>query len=132
MKLLIKMMSVFIAIYAVGAMFRSVRISWPFAFISTAIISLLGVTADRIVMPKLSRPTAAITDALFMGLTLFGVDRLSRGGRRNGKPKPQENNVSLPYLGTVSAVLGGVESLYHEWLYKRDRYESHEEGGYIQ
>jgi hypothetical protein len=125
MKLLIKMMAVFVTIYAVGSMFRSVRIAWPFAFISTALISLLGGAADRIVLPKLSRTTAVITDILFMALTLFGAGRLmgGRGGKTN-----TDQQMTLPYISTVSAVLGGIESIYHEWLYKRDRYE-HPEGG---
>lgn len=116
MKLLIKIMVIFSTLYAVAALVRSTRIQWPFAFASTGLISLLGTIGDRLFLPKMGRVTAALLDTLLIALSLFGTGKFNNDNRR-------ERKISLPYIGIVSGLLGGFESLFHEWLYDRERYE---------
>jgi len=117
-KLLVKMMVVFTTLYAVAALMRQGRISWPFAFIGTALTTLLGSAGDRILMPKMKRTTAVLTDIPLIAGSL-ATARLLAGNKREG--------VDLPYLGVVSGVLGGFEALYHEWVHDRGRYHRLEE-----
>ncbi|ARU63562.1 hypothetical protein CBW65_23030 [Tumebacillus avium] len=121
MKLLVKLMVVFATIYAVAGMMRSVRVNPAFTFLSAAAIGLLGYAGDRMLLPKMGRATAILTDALLYGLTLFGASKAVAG---------QNSSVTLPYIGLVSAALGGFEGLFHEWVYDR---EAHEEpkGGMV-
>lgn len=113
LKLLIKLLAVFSVVYAVSALMSRARVKPPFAFLSTALISLLGTVGDRVLMPKMNRTTAAATDSLLIAASLLGANKLSGGGSR----------VPWPYIGAVSTILGGFEALYHEWIYNRGRYQ---------
>lgn len=120
MKLLIKMMVVFSTLYAVAGLMRSGRVQWPFAFLGTALVSFLGTAGDRILMPKMSRGMSVVTDMLLIAMSLCGARKITRaeGDLRSW----------WPYIGVVSAVLGGFECLYHEWVFDRDDYQELAEG----
>jgi len=122
MKLLVKLMVIFSTLYAVGALLRNGRISWPFAFVGTAVTGLLGIAGDRILMPKMKRWTAVWTDVLLIMGSLFAAKWMVREGQ----------GVDLPYIGTAAAVLGGFESVFHEWVYNREAYQelADSEGGH--
>jgi hypothetical protein len=128
MKLLVKIMVIFATLYAVAAMMRRVCLQWPFAFLATALLGLLGTAGDRIFMPKMNRITAALLDALMIAGTLFGTNALGDliAPRRRSKDRTR---LSLPYVGVVSGLLGGFESLYHEWVHHREPYQKAAEGG---
>ena len=113
MKLLIKMLTVFSVLYAVSALMSRARVKPPLAFLSTALISLLGTVGDRVLMPKMGRATAAATDGLLIAASLLGANALGGRGSR----------VPWPYIGAVSTILSGFEALYHEWIYNRSRYQ---------
>jgi hypothetical protein len=109
-KLLVKMMVVFATLYAVASLLRRGRIGWPFAFFGTALITVLGTFGDRILMPKMSRLNAVLTDIPLIGLCLVAAQKLT--GDDKGR-------IDWPYVGIVSSVLGGFEGLYHEWVHDR-------------
>ncbi|PWK05108.1 DUF2512 family protein [Tumebacillus permanentifrigoris] len=115
MKLLVKMLVVFSTLYAVGALMRRNRVGWPFAFVGTAVVSLLGTAGDRMLMPKMTRLTAVLTDLLLIAGSLFSARKMVPGDRSTA--------ISLPYIGIVTAVLGAFESLYHEWVFPRKKYQ---------
>ena len=123
MRLLVKMMVVFATLYAVAGVMRSGRVQWPFAFLGTALVSLLGTVGDRILMPKMSRGMAVFTDMLLIALSLCGARKFTRaeGDLRSW----------WPYIGIVSAVLGGFEGVYHEWVFNREAYEEEAERGLV-
>ncbi|TCP54554.1 uncharacterized protein DUF2512 [Tumebacillus sp. BK434] len=114
MKLLVKLMVIFATIYALAGIMKSVRVNPAFTFLATALIGLFGIAGDRLLLPKMGRATAIIGDALLCGLMLFGASQAVSG---------RDSRVTLPYIGLVSAALGGFEGLFHEWIYDRDAHE---------
>lgn len=118
MRLLIKLLFLFASIYAVASLMRGVRIRPSFSFLALALIGLMGTIGDRILLPRFSRAGAAVGDALFAALGLFGAAKWNRDS---------ENRVTWPYIGVLSALLGGFEYLYHGWIYNREAYKPESE-----
>jgi hypothetical protein len=109
MKLAVKFLATYGAVFAVSLFYVDVATSFWLALIATLVIGTIGYFGDLMIMPRIGNVSAVALDALTVFVVMWAVQAIFLP---NG-------NVSFSWALITALLIGAFEWVYHRYLMEK-------------